>query len=106
MRKITDVTFTGASGRKYQFEAYPLNTPFRNVGGVYIFTSGSRYTPIYVGKTQSLASRIPGHNKIPCLRRHRVNAICVRGENRASFRSQIERDLIRSYQPPCNDRLL
>lgn len=106
MAKITDVTFTGASNAKYVFKAYPLNTSFRNVGGIYIFTTGIRYTPLYVGKTQSLAGRIPSHNEWECVRRRGVDAICVRVETNAEKRGQIEADLIRSYQPPCNDRLL
>lgn len=106
MAKITDVTFTGASGDKYVFGAYPLGTTFKDVGGVYIFTSGNRYTPIYIGKTQSLAGRIPGHNESECVRRHGGDAICVRVDSNASSRSSTERDLIRSYQPPCNDQLL
>ena len=40
MAKIADVTFTGQSGREYQFGVYPRDTAFKDVGGVYVFSKG------------------------------------------------------------------
>lgn len=40
MTKLTEnnITFKGKSGKEYKFGIYSLDTEFRAVGGVYIFT--------------------------------------------------------------------
>lgn len=35
MSKLGTLTLTGASGTKYKFEVYPVDTNFSAVGGVY-----------------------------------------------------------------------
>jgi hypothetical protein len=109
MGKIADVTLKGQSS-SYQFEAYPIDATFNAVGAVYVFTkrtvdpSGSgSHTPIYIGQTDSLADRIPNHEKWPCIKRENANCICVQLDDSERSRLQKEADLITAYHPPCNE---
>ena len=113
MTRIEGVTFYGASGTKYNFTAYTADTTFNDVGAVYIFTKRYRgtdgsykYTPLYIGQTNSLSDRIPSHEEWPCVRRHGVNSICIHADDSRSSRLAKERDLINrgSSPPPCNEQ--
>lgn len=80
MSKIADATFSGESG-SYEFEVYSINTPFNAVGAVYIFTKRTvdpsgrgTHAFLYIGQTESLADRIPNHEKWPCLKRNGTTA--------------------------------
>lgn len=109
MAKIEDVTFTGASGRRYQFGAYPWGADFKELGAVYVVTrrsagvlGGSSYAPLYIGQTSDLSERFDNHHKASCFVRNGVNSICVYVEGAESTRLGIERDLLGSHQTPCN----
>ena len=106
MAQIEPVTFTGASGKTYTFTAYTLDTTFNEVGAVYIFTKQENraYTPLYIGQTDNLNRRISNHEKWPCVRQNGVNSICVLVENNQLSRVAIERDLLATRNPPCNDQ--
>ncbi len=112
MTKLGDEIFVGASGKKYNFIVYSTDTKFNDVGAVYIFkkryrkSDGSyKYTPLYIGQTNSLKDRIPSHEEWPCVRRHGVNSICIHLDESKSSRLVKEKDLIDrgSSPPPCND---
>ncbi len=110
MAKIEDVTFQ-APGASYSFEAYPLGELFNAVGTVYIFTKrtanmggGARYTPLYIGQTDSLADRIPNHEKVPCVSHLGCDTICVQGDGGEQSRLRKETALRAAYQVPCNDQ--
>ena len=110
MSKIDTVTFKGASGNTYTFDAYSIDTSFNNIGAVYVFTSRYynqgegkyRYRPLYIGKTSELGDRIDGHEKWDCVNDNGVNSICVYAESNAISRTKIESDLIANYSTPCN----
>ena len=93
MAELGGVTFYGASGTEYDFIAYTTDTTFNDVGAVYIFTKrnlysdGSyKYTPLYIGQTNSLSDRIPSHEEWPCVRKHGVNSICIHRDASRSSR--------------------
>jgi hypothetical protein len=103
------IEFVGKSGRNYTFYIYPLNTTFKAVGGVYVFTKavqnaagGLNHDVIYVGQTEDLSSRFTDHHKQSCIDRNGANRICVRSEVDETVRLAIERDLVDHYNPPCN----
>ena len=106
MAQNPTVTFTGGSGKKYEFTAYLAGTNFKAIAAVYIFTKqvGSSYTRLYIGQTDNLDERISNHEKWPCVRRHGVNTICVLVTSGAFSRLQIESDLLALGNPPCNDQ--
>ena len=101
MSNQTQINATGASGAVYTFVLWPLNSQFPASGGVYLILKQN--IVLYVGQTGDLSERFDSHHKKPCWRRHqadRMAVLCVTGEN---DRLRIETDLIRSYNPVCND---
>lgn len=109
MGKIADVTFTGASGTKYSFIGYTLDTSFSDVGAVYIFTKrtvsddNGTHATLYIGETEELGTRISNHEKWSCVNNHGANCICVHRDDNQASRLQKEKDLLGNYHSPCND---
>jgi hypothetical protein len=110
MPKIADATFNGKSG-SYEFEVYPLDTAFNAVGAVYVFTKRTvdasgrgTHALIYIGQTDSLAGRIPNHEKLPCARQHGANYICVHRDDNEQSRLGKKTDLRAAFATPCNDQ--
>lgn len=111
MAKLGTVTFTGKSGRKYEFNAYPWGTSFnKEYGAVYFVTKRSKnseggysHKRIYIGQTEDLSTRFDDHHKQDCFDRNDANCICVHGEQDEDNRLEIEQDLINNYDTPCND---
>ena len=100
---------TGASGKKYTFYVYPMSAEFKQVGGVYAFTlatpktgGGNTHSILYVGQTGDLSSRFDDHHKEDCFVRRGANRHCAMVVENEETRLAIERDLIDSYNPPCN----
>ena len=109
MAKIADAMFQGKTGT-HSFEVYPINANFNPVAAVYIFTkrtvdaSGKgSHEFIYIGQTDSLADRIPNHDKRPCVRRNGANCICVHRDNNERSRLNKETDLRAASNTLCND---
>jgi len=111
MAKLASITFTGKSGTKYEFNAYPWGTNFKkDYGAVYFVTKrtknsegGYSHTQIYVGQTENLSTRFDDHHKQYCFDRHGANCICVYGAQDENTRLKVEQDLINNYHPPCNE---
>lgn len=106
MTKISDAEFNG-----YAFEVYSPDTTFNNVGAVYIFTKRivdsndqGTHTLLYIGQTESLQDRIPGHKKWSCANRNGVNCICVHEDDDETSRLSKETVLRRSNSTPCNNQ--
>lgn len=111
MAKFGTVSFTGASGKKYDFNAYSWGTSFKqSYGAVYFITKRSKnpkggysHTEIYVGQTEDLSTRFDDHHKQNCFNRYNANCICIYGEQNENTRLEIEQDLLDNYDLPCND---
>ena len=110
MSKIADATFSGQDA-KYAFEVYPLDTTFNAIGAVYVFTKRTMdssgkgsHTFIYIGQTDSLADRIPNHEKWPCIKQNGANCICVHRDDNEQSRLSKETDLCAANSTPCNDQ--
>ena len=108
MGKIADATFKGKFGT-YAFEVYTTDTIFNSVGAVYIFSKRivgldgkGTHTFLYIGQTNSLRERISNHERLPCVRRHGVNCICVHRDGDANSRQHKEIDLLSVNKTPCN----
>lgn len=102
-----NVTATGASGRKYEFDVYPWGQTFNAVGGVYLVLRKKpgpqpTYDVLYVGQTGDLSERFDAHHKQGCFDRNAKTHIGVKVERAEQTRLIIERDLIANYQPACN----
>jgi hypothetical protein len=110
MSKIAEARFSGKYGG-YDFEVYSLDTTFNPVGAVYIFSKRTAdpsgkgtHDFIYIGQTDSLASRIPSHEKWPCINRNGANCICVHRDDNEQSRLDKETDLRAQNRTPCNDQ--
>jgi hypothetical protein len=105
MSKLGTVKFSGKSGTRYAFTAYPLQTVFvEGLGGVYVITrrregnckSGFVHRRICSGQSEDLRQPLPGGAQGS--RAKGANCICVHAEKDEVARLAIELDLFR--KPP------
>ena len=101
----TTCNWQGASGKLYSYTIYSLNTQWNDVPGNYIFAKQvpGGWQPLYIGETQSFKTRIPNHEKWPCVRRYGVTHIHAhRNDGGTAARKAEETDLLARFDPPCN----
>jgi hypothetical protein len=102
-----NVNWAGQSGKRYQFQVYPLNASFQPLPGVYIYAGraeGGSWVPIYIAQTRDLHQRLEGRvqikdavaNGATCLHAH----YCSSGQ---AARCSEEHDLILRWHPVCNE---
>ena len=109
MAERETVVWTGADGTQYQYTVHDLNTNWNDVPGNYIFAkrnNRNQWVAIYIGETGSLRDRLSGddHEKYPCGRRHNMTHIHAHTSSaQRADRTAEEANLIRRYNPPCND---
>jgi len=100
------IVLEGASGATWEFNVYSKNGAWNHVPCVYavlkIPTSG-KPTVLYVGETKDIADRFANHENEPCFRRNGWTHVCARKEPNADRRLQMEADLVKNYNPVCND---
>jgi hypothetical protein len=97
--------WTGASGKKYEYEIYPIGTNWNDVPGNYIFARESttnRWQAIYIGETESFKDRLPNHNELPCIRRNGGTHIHAHVNRDSRARLDEEADLLANNKTPCN----
>lgn len=104
---MTTINHRTPSGVNLAFEAHPHQSSWNHVGGVYAFahTSAAGWQVHYVGQTNSFANRIPNHETWPSARRLGATHVLVTVITSAPMRDQVERELIRQWQPPLNTLL-
>lgn len=108
MAKIADANWKGSSGASYSFQIYPIETNFKALGAVYIFTKrtvangNGSHDFIYIGQTEDLSTRFDNHHKAACITKNGANCISVHLNSNESKRLEIETDLCRLHKPPCN----
>jgi hypothetical protein len=100
------IMWPGASGKEYKYWIFPMNTSFNDEPGNYIFakeTSPGKWSPIYIGETDSLKDRLSNHEKMPCVNRYGGTHIHVHtNSSDEKVRRAEESDLIAKWSPPCN----
>ena len=97
--------WAGKSGKVYQYEVYGLDTDWNDVPGNYIFVklnSANRWAPLYIGETDSFKTRLPNHEKWPCVRQHGVTHIHAHKNSAETARKSEETDLRNAWPTPCN----
>lgn len=106
MVHTTNLQLTGASKRAYSFQVFPWGTNFNSSGAVYAIlrkTPSGNYSVLYIGQTGDLSERFDNHHKQACFDRNGKTHIAVHPEPTESGRFNIETDLVRNYNPMCND---
>jgi len=100
-------TWAGQSGKKYQYEIYPLDAAFRPLPGVYIYAkqlADGDWIPIYIAQTRDLHQRLEGHVRLEDAMANSATHLhahyCEAGQG---ARCTEEQDLIHRWQPVCND---
>lgn len=99
----------GQSGKKYEFQIYPLNASLKALPGVYIYARqllDGDWDPVYIAQTRDLHQRLEGHVKMDDAvangATHLHAHYCNAGQ---AARCTEEHDLVQRWQPICNDRL-
>ena len=107
MKKLGTVRFSGTSGTRYEFAAYPLETVFKEgAAGVYVITrrhrssssGGSVHRRMCTGQSDNLAQPLAPQQQ--SLSARGANCICVHAEQDKAVRERIERDLLRTPRTP------
>jgi len=100
------VTFTGKSGKTYQYYLYPMWPDLQAKPGNYVFAynDGKTISPKYFGESQSLQERCSdAHERCACAINKGANCIGAHlSSSSADARRLEEQDLIDAYSPPCN----
>lgn len=119
LRAETDITtyrrifFTGKSGQKYDFHAWPLETRFKPMGAVFFVTrrshenktylrSGS-HESIFIGKTGDLSAPLGSQTLLDRFTKHGANCVCVHLVANEERRLAAEQDLIAGNSTHCNE---
>lgn len=111
MAKFGTIKIKGASGKSYEFAAYPSDTPFKAIGAVYAVTKrtpaeqgGGFHTFLYIGETGDLSTRFDNHHKQACFDKRGANCICVRPTDDQNDRLETENDILSNRHTwPCNN---
>ena len=103
------VSWPGQSGRIYEFEAHPIGTAFKQIGGVYIFCKpapNGNWDALYVGETgdfnERLNTALQRHQAWPICRSLGVSHVSVMIVSGDQARLSIETELRHSLRPPAN----
>ena len=94
----------------HEFTEYWPSTNWNELPGLYIFVragaAGAPDVPLYVGQTESFASRLPSHPLWGHARqRYEANRIDARVVQDEVRRGEVEAYLIHGLQPPMNKLL-
>lgn len=114
MTKVTEakLTIKGKSNKEYQLDIYSLDTNFKAIGGIYIFTrryqgKDDKYYHdfIYCGKTEDLSIRFDNHHKEDCIKENNANCISIIAISNEEERTGIEDDILLGNNFSCNEVL-
>lgn len=108
---MATLTVKGELGKEYEFSIHSLNTKFREVGGIYVFTRRYKKSSdqkfyhdlIYCGKTNDLSNRFKSHHKEDCIKRNNANCICFMVVTTEQERKAIEADILSGNDFKCNE---
>jgi hypothetical protein len=104
---IEKLQWRGKTCRCYTYEIYPIGTSFNEVPGNYIYAkqTATGWVPCYIGQAKSLGARLGNHEKEPSAKRHGATHIHAHQTQTEAERLAEEADLIRYWQPPCNEQI-
>jgi hypothetical protein len=112
MTTFGGITFSGKSGEKYYFKAWPLQTRFNPLGAVYFVTKRAfndktyrraSHESIYIGQTTDLTAPLAPPAQLACFDKHGANCVCVYVEAAEERRLAIAQDLLAAHRTTCND---
>ena len=86
-----------------------MGTDFKDSPGNYVFAkevSPGQWSPVYIGQTNSLKTRLGNHEKEACAKRNGATHIHAHTSGGEEARLKEEKDLITRWKPTCNDQLV
>ena len=89
----------------HEFSVHQHGENWSAVAGLYIFAaknSEGKWFPLYIGQAESLAERLPTHERWQEAARLGATYVHARVESQAATRDAVERQLIQAYQPRLN----
>ncbi len=111
-----NMTLQGTSGKTYLFNLYgfddfdQLKDAFNSLAAIYIFSrryldgNTFRHQLLYLGQTKDLSTRYYNHHKMSEIMSNHGNCIWIHVFNGTDIeREEIEKDMLLSYDFPCND---
>lgn len=111
MKTFGGISFSGQSGNRYHFAAWPLDTRFKALAAVYFVTrrvhqnttyDRASHEGIYIGETEDLSMPLSGHARRDCFGELGANCVCICLMPDAARRRTSAQDLIDRHAPPCN----
>jgi predicted GIY-YIG superfamily endonuclease len=109
MGKAGTQNWPGKSGKTYSFNVWTIDTSFKEVECVYIYTKdiGDSWQLVYVGQTEHLATRLEEHengneDSDKCIQRSGATHIHVHQESSKLTRILVETDLRNNFKWSCN----
>jgi hypothetical protein len=107
---INSVIWYGRSGTAYSFVALPLDGPFADQSGIYLFArqnaTGDDWIAICIGEADSFSRELPTHPKRQCARNYAATHLHVLSLEDEEARQAAVRDLIARWHPPGNQTLV
>lgn len=107
---MQELYFNGISRAEYRFHVFDVSVRkrFKNFSAVYAFLMkkyDGRFVVLYIGQSEELGNRLSNHNKWEIVQRKGCTHIGVMplSKDRLDY---VEWDLIKNYQPPCNDQFV
>jgi hypothetical protein len=107
-QKSSIIHFKGKSGERYRFQAWPMNTKFKAIGGIYVvtkracenrtFPTKASHQPLAIGQTGDLAASFVTTSERNKLVDQGANCVCVCPVADETRRLEIEKDLIEGNQ--------
>lgn len=99
-------TWTGASGKKYEYWVSEIGANWKDAPGNYIFAKEvepNTWNAVYIGQTESFKDRLPDHNELPCILDNGGTHIHTHINRDERARLDEEADLLENHETPCND---
>lgn len=93
-----------AGGKHLSFRLYDKNTAFKDVPALYVFLDDQNHA-LYIGQTTELGTRLANHHKWYEASQKGFSVIGVCMDVPRSLLEEVERELIQTYRPVCNDIL-
>jgi hypothetical protein len=110
MSEAPTIKWPGKSGKEYLYHIYPIGSSFKEEAGNYAFAKQNgqgQWLPVYFGQTVNLNQRLGSHEKEDCATRNGATHIHAHLNSQGeATRLEEERDLIRHWQPACNEQLV
>ena len=106
---MATLTITGRSGKQYVFTIYDINTTFKVVAGLYLFTrlleDKKTHKYIYLGITNDLSARFGNHHKDDCIKMNGSTHISICLVSDQAARENAEKDILAAINTTCNEKM-